>query len=107
MTKMRNAEVVDNFVRGNDNCEGSNLYSENKELINYKTVIAIRTVDYIALNSDYYSPTTSVHQNRIRRSGYDYIEVTEDEIKDIQAGFFIDKPIMNNEKVLEMEDNLY
>ena len=77
------------FLSGVDNYEGSNLYSEDCKLVNYTTVIAYREGDDIYLNGNYYSPTTSKHQNQIRNSGDEYYEVTYPELEDIMNG----KPI--------------
>lgn len=103
---MRNRDVVDNFVKGEDNCKGSNLYSENGKLINYKTIIALRHPMGLVLNGNSYSPTTSVHQNRIRRSGVEYIETTEKGIKEIRdTGHTTEKQVFSrNGEPLEDED---
>ena len=103
---MKNADVVDNFIRGNDDCKGSNLYSENGELINYGTIIALRHPMGLVLNGDSYSPTTSVHQNRIRRDGVEYIETTEKGIYEIRnTGHTNEEQVFSrNGEPLEDED---
>lgn len=75
---MRNGELIDKFMNGLEGGYASNLYIQDNELVNCGTVIAFRIAGQpIVLNGDHYSQTTSVHQNRIRRSGKEYIEVTE------------------------------
>ena len=103
---MRNADVVDNFIRGNDDCKGSNLYSENGELINYTTLIALRHPMGLVLNGDSYSRSTSTHQNRIRRSGVEYIETTEKGIYEIRdTGHTSEEQVFSrNDKPLEDKD---
>lgn len=65
---MRNAELITRFINGETEGKGSNLIIEGQKLINYSTVIAFRkTNGTILLNRQHYSPTTSVHQNRIYR----------------------------------------
>lgn len=100
---MRNADVVNNFIDGIDDCKGSNLYSESGELINYTTLIALRHQTGLILNGDDYSSTTKVHQNRIRRSGVNYIETTEKGIYELRDNGHTDEPqvLSVNEKPLE------
>lgn len=65
---MRNNELVKAFLNGATEGKGSNLRIEGRKLINYSTVIAYKIkTKGILLNGQNYSPTTSRHQNQIRR----------------------------------------
>lgn len=65
---MKNAQVIENFFKGQP-ATGSNLKATSDgQLINYTTVIASKKNDMIILNARHYSKTTSIHQNRIRRT---------------------------------------
>lgn len=80
---MRNQEVVEKFVMGYDNNKGSNLYSEDSKLINYKTVIAFRSPEGLYINNDYYSRTTVVHQNRLKDYSIECLLINEKGINEI------------------------
>lgn len=62
-------ELISSFVNGSTSGQGSNLYIDGNRLVNYSTVIAIRTDKGIILNCTKYSMTTSRNQNLIRYYG--------------------------------------
>ena len=64
------------------------LVVDENTLINYSTVIAYRTKGYVVLNTDYYSKTTSKHQNRIREYTHDslLIETTHKKLQKLRRG---------------------
>ena len=87
---MTTTELVENFVHHGataGSASNKRLRIEGDKLINYSTVIAVRTNSAIVLNGKTYSMTTTKHQNRIRRNaeskwGLELIEVdTEEEVK--------------------------
>ena len=101
---MKNKDVIKNFIHGEKEGSGSNLFINNNRLINYSTCIAYRKDNgMILLNGQKYSSTTSVHQNVIRRSlleGIDYIELkTEEDFNNAINGF--------KEKEIEEKPNRY
>ena len=83
---MRNKDVVSDFINGYDGSVGSNLYINGNTLVNYQTIIAIRIPEGIILNKDFYSNTTSVHQNQLRREGNILCEVYEEDLLKIIKG---------------------
>lgn len=64
---MKNIDVIQNFIKGIDG-KTANLKAVGNKLINYTTVIAVMEDNKIFLNNERYSQTTSVIQNKIRRS---------------------------------------
>lgn len=85
---MRNERVVRNFIYGAGSGRGSNLYIEGDVLINYTTPIAMRFSDTIVINTDYYSQTTAVHQNRLKRiaSADEQLWVSQHQIESLING---------------------
>ena len=81
---MRNNDLIDGYLNGMS--EGTNWTKNLKivgpALINYSTIIALRTSEGLMVNTTKYSPTTSKHQNRLLRLGKNIIEVSESEIKE-------------------------
>jgi hypothetical protein len=87
-------DLINAFLDGSTKGKGSNLEifigtarngKKYVTLINYSTIIAIRTDSgYIILNSDKHSRTTSTNQNLIRRKmSINYLyEATADDIND-------------------------
>ena len=81
---MTTKELIERFVAGGTEgkASGGRLYIDGYKLINYGTCIAERHSMFL-LNTSKYSPTTSKHQNYIRRylddCGMPYITI--DEIK--------------------------
>lgn len=82
-------EVIEAFVDGATTGRASmcsvypngRLYIQGNELINYYTTIAYRKGCKFYVNTDWYSKTTSKHQNRLKRLlGNNYISCTEDEL---------------------------
>ena len=63
---LKKSDLIRNFINGNTEGYASNLKIEGDELINYYTTIAYRFKNYIVLNKDKYSKTTSINQNMIR-----------------------------------------
>ena len=90
---MNKIELIKNFVKGNYNLKGSNLYTRTNntlgitELINYSTTIAIYdyTTNCVFLNSTKYSVTTSKNQNYIRRYSDKIQELSHSELMDLIA----------------------
>lgn len=81
---MRNNDLIDGYLNGMDTGSNwtKNLHIKGPALINYSTIIALRTPRGLLVNTTKYSPTTSKHQNRLLRNGTNVIEVTEEEIKE-------------------------
>lgn len=90
---MNKIELIKNFVKGNYNLKGSNLYTRTNtalgitELINYSTTIAIYdyTTNCVFLNNTKYSVTTSKNQNYIRRYSDKIQELSHSELMDLIA----------------------
>ena len=63
---IKKSDLIKNYINGYTEGYASNLKIEGDKLINYNTTIAYRFKDYIILNNDSYSKTTSSNQNMIR-----------------------------------------
>lgn len=66
---MKNSEVAESFYYyPHVDCSGSNYFVEDKVLYSYGRhfPVAIWIEDYVLLNGDTYSPSTSTHQSYIR-----------------------------------------
>jgi hypothetical protein len=79
MKRLKNIEVVRNFVARMGGCQShnGNLTSANGKLYSYNTVIAQYIDGKLYLNATKYSQSTYTIQNMVRREAYSYIEVTE------------------------------
>ncbi len=80
---MTTYELVNKYVAGKINKgKAASLKVVDNKLYNYNTLLAVITDDYIYLNKDKYSKTTSKHQNRIRQAIPKSLlkEVTEQQI---------------------------
>ena len=77
---MKTSDLIDSFINGATEGKASNLKIDDNKLINYQTCIAWRLDNNdILLNGQRYSNTTSVHQNRIRRSNVVVKEISSAE----------------------------
>ena len=85
---MNKIELIKNFVKGETNLKGSNLYTKTNnelgitELINYSTTIAIyyHNTNCVLLNNTKYSVTTSKNQNYIRRYSDKIVELSHSDL---------------------------
>ena len=80
MKRMRNNDVIENFVGRFGDCQNhsTSLQAVNDKLWNYNTVIAQWVVGVgLVVNATKYSVTTSKLQNVVRRTAYRYVETTE------------------------------
>ena len=74
---MKNKDIIRRFLnKGGDASNYSkNLHIIGNKLINYSTIIAMWDNGKLLISNRKYSPTTSKHQNMIKREYPDYIEV--------------------------------
>jgi hypothetical protein len=72
---MKNADVIEAFVKNGEPCKTANLRYDGERLINYNTTLAERDSanDRIFLNMTKYSRTTSTIQNRLQRELTGYV----------------------------------
>lgn len=72
---MKNADVIEAFVKNGKPCKTANLRYDGERLINYNTTLAERDSvnNRIFLNMTKYSRTTSTIQNRLRRELTEYV----------------------------------
>lgn len=75
--KMRNQNVIENFIHQIFEGKGSNLYIDNNKLVNYNTTIAQWENGTLLLNVTKYSQTTSKNQNIIKKLAENLINVIE------------------------------
>jgi hypothetical protein len=78
MEKMKNVEVVENFVRMGENCQNNSeiMRSVDGKLYNYTTVIAQFTKYGLTINDTKYSVVTSKVQNLVKRVANGYYTVS-------------------------------
>lgn len=76
---MRNMEVAESFYNNRfENCQGSNFFVQNEILYSYGHHFIVAMClgdDYILLNGDTYSPSTSTHQSYIRQVVPEHMQI--------------------------------
>lgn len=87
---MKNVDVIQMFIDGENRGATKNLYIENDKLINYGTVLAVREYangDYqFRLNMTKYSSSTSTIQNKMHAMIPDYqiVSITDNAMMGIR-----------------------
>lgn len=78
MARMKNEDVIKNFVEMNGECSNhsESLYIYGNKLINYSTTIAQWTKKGLVINDTKYSQTTTKLQNMVKRMSNNYITVS-------------------------------
>jgi len=82
---MKNADLIKSFINGATSGKTGHLTIQGNKLINYYTVIAVRTENKFYLNNKHYSKTTTINQNKLRYyiPSLQLVEISEQEINKI------------------------